>query len=108
MVMSENTRIRNVQEEISTNISYYKNVAYNEHQDVIIIFDLRAYEIYLGEKKRDKFGMTENFSFSSKKIGFKYNGVTKYSGTVYLSYKDKNVAKLIFAPVTGLYRWQNI
>lgn len=101
-------KIRNVQTEIASDISLYKAYGYNQQRDVVFNFFARYYEVYIGDKLVKTIILDDNFSCSSRKLGFKSDGVTKYAGSVVLYYKGEQVSKFILAPVTGLFRWESL
>lgn len=107
-IIQRKSAVRNLQNIVTADISYYKNHARNMQQDVVFDFSQNKIDILLNGKLVDTRVVDSDFTFTSRKVGFKANGVTKYAGTLYLYHKDKEVSKLIVAPVTGLYRWENL
>jgi prepilin-type N-terminal cleavage/methylation domain-containing protein len=100
--------IKMQQEEIFSDLEFARDYAQTSLTSVDVLFDQDSYVFENEAEIIKEVFLKNNFKTNNVKLGFTAKGNTKYGGTVYLFYKNKEVAKLVLAPATGLLRWENL
>lgn len=95
-------------ETILSQIELSRIEAVAANADAILEFNGNFFCVLLAEKTPLKIMLGPGFSLLGPKLGFTFDGNTKYAGTAYLYYLNKQRYKIILAPATGLLRSEKL
>ncbi len=101
----QSNRAKLQRENITALMEYSRTLAMSGSNDIEIYFEDNKILLKSGAKQLKQENLGANFTVDNKKLGFTSAGTPKYAGTIYLYYKNKPIAKFVFAPVSGLMRW---
>ncbi len=89
---------------IMSQLELARSEALAANDDVIIESSGSFFSVVVPGKLPRKVILGQGFSLQGPKLGFTLNGNTKYAGTLYLYYLNKQRYKIVLAPATGLLR----
>lgn len=100
--------IKTQAEEIIAGLEESRQLAQSSNVNINIIFNNDNFRIEKNKNVIKVIKLKLGFTVNDYTLGFTSAGTPAYAGTIYICYSDREVAKVVLAPATGILRWEKI